>query len=583
MGLFSSKEENESSSDSDMSDLDDDSSKNNNTPLNNNIKNAPNPNKNQNLSKNPNQNIKPIFDPKNINPYPNFDINKNINNISNSSNNNSILGRKHLRSDTEVNNNNINNNKNKDNNFAPNPNLIKTKKIETSPMEQPMNPNQQISRLNKSVIELIEENKKLKKENEDNKKLIYNQNKKLKDIENEIQIKVKEALNQIKNENNENEKFIREQIKKALEHYKEQNEEKLNLIISEIPNEMEKNLEKKAKELENLYYNQYKTKIVNKKNKEIHDGIKCQKCFMQPIIGIRYKCSICKEYNLCDDCEKINEETNDHQHTFFKIVKKEQKIPKIENFDENDKKGRNEENEENIEKENLEKNEENNKYNNINKSKNSYIKKNEIIIDSDKEKKTEKLNNSVNNNINNKYNNNIIESHININKKPADFNTYSYERLTKELEFSIYRGTKNARFNLKLKNNGYYPWPKKNSFLICDSHLSDKIVEKIELDPLNPGDEYYASVFFDDLDELGPGKYNTYLNFNVKNKNFGEQILIIFEILEKSVKPAYDPKIAEFRNNFKIDEKTLSDEVIREALNNNNNDIYKAFEFLYQY
>ena len=145
--------------------------------------------------KNPNQNIKPIFDPKNINPYPNFDINKNINNISNSSNNNSILGRKHLRSDTEVNNNNINNNKNKDNNFAPNPNLIKTKKIEASPMEQPMNSNMLISRLNKPVFELKEENKKLKKENEDNKKLIYNQNKKLKDIENEIQIKVKEALN----------------------------------------------------------------------------------------------------------------------------------------------------------------------------------------------------------------------------------------------------------------------------------------------------------------------------------------------------------------------------------------------------
>ena len=578
MGLFGSKEEKESSSDSDMSDLDDDSTKNNNTPLNNNI------NKNQNLSKNPNQNIKPIFNRKNINPYPNFDINKNINNISNSSNNNSILGKKHLRSDTETNNNNINNNKN--NNFAPNPNLIKTKKIETSPMEQPMNPNQQISRLNKSVIELIEENKKLKKENEDNKKLIYNQNKKLKDIENEIQIKVKEALNLIKNENNENEKYIREQIKKALEHYKEQNEEKLNLIISEIPNEMEKNLEKKAKELENLYYNQYKTKIINKKNKEIHDGIKCQKCFTEPIIGIRYKCSICEEYNLCENCEKVNEETSDHPHVFLKFVKKEQKIQKKENFDEIDKNERNEENEENNEKENLEKNEENEKnkkYNNINKSKNSYIKKNEIIIDSDiKEKKTEKFNNSLNNNLNNKYNNNIIESHININKKPVGFNAYSYECLTEELEFSIYKGTKNTRFNLKLKNNGYYPWPKKNSFLICDSHLSDKIVEKIELEPLNPGDEYYASIFFDDLDELGPGKYNTYLDFNVKNQNFGKQILIIFEILEKSVKPAYDPKIAEFRNNFKIDEKTLSDEVIREALNNNNNDIYKTFEFLYQ-
>ena len=577
MGSWLSKEEKELSSDSDMSDIDDDSSSNNKTPLHNNKKIVPNPNPNPNLPKNQNQNIKSNFLPKNINPYPDLDFNKNINNISNQSNNLSILGKKHLRSDTENNNNNFNKNNNNNNNYSPN--IIKTKKIEAKPLEQSMNANTQINKLNKSVIELIEENKKLKKENEDNKKLIYSQNKKLKDIEKEINIKVKEALNQIKNENNENEKFIREQIKKALEHYKEKNEEKLNSIISEIPNEMEKNLEKKAKELENLYYIQYKTKINKKKNKEIHDGIKCQKCFMEPIVGIRYKCSICKEYNLCENCEKENEETNDHPHIFLKIIKKGQTIPKI-SYIENDKNEKNQESEANYEEDKIikkEKEEYNNKY--YNNDNNSYIKKNEIIINTDiKEKKSEKINNSMNNN----YNNNIFESRINL-KKSANFNNYSYECLTKELEFSVYQGTKNAKFNLNLKNNGDYPWPKENSFLICDAHLSDKIVEKIELEPLNPGYEYFASVYFDDLDELGPGKYNTYLDFNVKNKNFGEKILIILEILEKKVKPAYDPKIAEFRNNFKIDEKTLSDEVIRDALNQNNNDIDKAFEYLYQF
>ena len=577
MGSWLSKEEKELSSDSDMSDIDDDSSSNNKTPLHNNKKIVPNPNPNPNLPKNQNQNIKPNFLPKNINPYPDLDFNKNINNISNPSNNLYILGKKHLRSDTENNNNNFNKNNTNNNNYTPN--IIKTKKIEASPLEQSMNANTQINKLNKSVIELIEENKKLKKENEDNKKLIYSQNKKLKDIEKEINIKVKEALNQIKNENNENEKFIREQIKKALEHYKEKNEEKLNSIISEIPNEMEKNLEKKAKELENLYYIQYKTKINKKKNKEIHDGIKCEKCFMEPIIGIRYKCSICKEYNLCENCEKENEEANDHPHIFLKIIKKGQTIPKI-SYIENDKNEKNQESEENYEEDKIikkEKEEGNNKY--YKNDNNSYINKNEIIINTDiKEKKSEKLHNSMNNN----YNNNIIESRINL-KKSADFNNYSYECLTKELEFSVYQGTKNAKFNLNLKNNGDYPWPKENSFLICDAHLSDKIVEKIELEPLNPGYEYFASVYFDDLDELGPGKYNTYLDFNVKNKNFGEKILIILEILEKKVKPAYDPKIAEFRNNFKIDEKTLSDEVIRDALNQNNNDIDKAFEYLYQF
>ena len=577
MGIFNSTE-NESSSDLVISNLNDDKKKNGNIPppANNNKNIVSNPN----LSKNQNQNIQPNIFPKNINQYPNIDFKNNNSNISKPLNNSSMLGKKHFRTETEYNNYNINNKNNDNNNKISSPKIIKTKKIETRNLEQPLNPNTQINKLNKTVIELIEENKKLKKENEENKKLIYDQNKKLNDIQNEIQneiqIKVNEALNQIKNENNENEKYIRDQIKKALEHYKEKNEEKLNLIISEIPNEMEKNLEKK---LENLYYNQYKTKINKKKNKEIHNGIKCQRCFMNPIIGIRYKCSICNDYNLCENCEKENEETNEHPHIFLKIIKNEQKNSKIENFEEKDKNERKEENEEDYEED--EKEENNKNINNNNKINNiTFIKKNEIIKNTDiNDKKPENYNNSLNNKYNN---NNIIESHINITKKHSDFNNYSYECLTKELEFSIYQGTKNARFNLELKNNGDYPWPKSQSFLICDSHLSDKIVEKIELEALNPGHSCYVSVYFDDLEELNPGKYNTYLDFNAKNKNFGEKILIIFEILEKKIKSAYDPKIVEFRNNFKIDEKTLTDELIKDALNKNDNDIDKAFQFLYQ-
>ena len=53
--------------------------------------------------------------------------------------------------------------------------------------------------------------------------------------------------------------------------------------------------------------------------KTIHNGIKCQKCFRNPIVGYRYKCSECQNYNLCQDCEELNSINVVHPHNFIKI------------------------------------------------------------------------------------------------------------------------------------------------------------------------------------------------------------------------------------------------------------------------
>ena len=50
-------------------------------------------------------------------------------------------------------------------------------------------------------------------------------------------------------------------------------------------------------------------------NNIIHYDIYCSKC-KQLIEGIRYECSVC-DYNLCSKCE----ESNEHEHDFFKIKK----------------------------------------------------------------------------------------------------------------------------------------------------------------------------------------------------------------------------------------------------------------------
>jgi len=50
---------------------------------------------------------------------------------------------------------------------------------------------------------------------------------------------------------------------------------------------------------------------------KIHIGIQCNFCGLLPIIGNRFKCSVCHDYNLCEKCEK--EIGEDHNHCFIKL------------------------------------------------------------------------------------------------------------------------------------------------------------------------------------------------------------------------------------------------------------------------
>ena len=138
--------------------------------------------------------------------------------------------------------------------------------------------------------------------------------------------------------------IFKNEYKKAFEEkYKEEMKKKLNNINTLIENKMKDNIEKLKKE----YERRYKEKEENRENKfkemsqivmksalvkkeenidisvcnTVHQGIKCEKCLKNPIVGYRYKCSICPNYNLCEQCKENNSVNVQHVHDFIKLRK----------------------------------------------------------------------------------------------------------------------------------------------------------------------------------------------------------------------------------------------------------------------
>ena len=105
-----------------------------------------------------------------------------------------------------------------------------------------------------------------------------------------------------------------------------ENIQKQNQTILENYIKKYNDLEEK-RQLENSKLSQMIISDKNRINKTIcntvHNNIKCEHCFMEPIVGFRYKCSVCSNYNLCEKCEEKNEETQNHSHDFIKIRNEE--------------------------------------------------------------------------------------------------------------------------------------------------------------------------------------------------------------------------------------------------------------------
>jgi hypothetical protein len=91
------------------------------------------------------------------------------------------------------------------------------------------------------------------------------------------------------------------------------------------------------------YFNQ------QKEDKEVHFWVSCDGCDKTPIIGDRYKCNDCEDFDYCSDCHKNLAKLHPEGHT-FQLIKKN-KCTKVQEKIQNENENKNEkENEKVVEK-----------------------------------------------------------------------------------------------------------------------------------------------------------------------------------------------------------------------------------------
>lgn len=163
-------------------------------------------------------------------------------------------------------------------------------------------------KVNKKIENLV---KNLKKNiNQDVEKHICKTNdeiRKIRETAEEKNCKLKEEDEKfLENCQKDNEKAVKE-VDKWIEFIFRHSHE----IIEEVEKKNEENLEKLDEIGKKVGIN-----LNCEKKKVVHPGVICDGC-NGPIVGVRYKCTICEDFDYCEKCEEKN--NGDHGHPLLKI------------------------------------------------------------------------------------------------------------------------------------------------------------------------------------------------------------------------------------------------------------------------
>ena len=277
--------------------------------------------------------------------------------------------------------------------------------------------------------------------------------------------------------------------------------------------------------------------ILNENKDNIHLNIKCDGCGICPIIGIRYKCNICPDFNFCEKCEY--EKGEEHHHPFIKLnhpnsikmltniknINSKNDIENInnENNNINIKNGNNINNEEcNKNKDLINKNNTNNNDNQNNTNNNQKLN-NEINANNNQTLTSENNSNSKNNFIDG-----IINTCGNFcNYFIPDYLKYSTTCKNENLTFNI-ENKKELSLLLQIQNDGEINWPSPSIFTCLKNSSDIKGKENIKLnETITPNSICEIEIKLD-LSHLNKsGKYISIWQFKTyENIPFGEMVII---------------------------------------------------------
>ena len=462
-----------------------------------------------------------------------------------------------------------------------------------------------ISELEKKINNLEKENSQLKKKSEKNINNLQKAEEEKKELILKLENLTREKEKEFEKKTDELNKIIedlKEKIKQNEIKNEEENKKNIETIIKnkeELNKYYENNIQTMSNLLKEYYENEFKkfqqsfltqsiemnTNILeNQKNKFyqiieennkifkvdeiqtlqeenkkiIHEGYECINCKQNPIIGIRYNCEFCLDYNLCEECYNENIKAKiKHNHKSFN------KIDKI------------------IERKN----------NIMNKAKS---------LQKDKIKTYPQSNNNIYNNKINEYSissqsnvlsySNTIISNI---LENSEFNSFSYKKKEEEeeeenIEYSykvdshliekvILHHTSNTIVSITLINNCKYSYKKDITKLICDKSISDLICKPCTISPLKTNQSIVCFIIFENLKNYKPGEYYSYLNFMVGDKIYGDKIKIKIIIVADEEKK----KLLQFRKEFSLSNQDYNDENLLFHLEKNNFNFSEAFNSIF--
>ena len=191
------------------------------------------------------------------------------------------------------------------------------KKVETKPKEEKEKDiftkvNETINKMVENVTKTVSEqlNKKTK-EVEVEKKKIEDSQIQLKEDEMKGFFDFNSVSKNVSEELNKWTKFVAAHTNELTKTLSQKYNNCVNAITS-ISND--ENVNKKVNE-------KLRAPAPKKNGNKIHEGIKCHGCGKKPIVGNRFKCSICSNLDYCEKCEEQNKDL--HLHPFIKIYSPE--------------------------------------------------------------------------------------------------------------------------------------------------------------------------------------------------------------------------------------------------------------------